>query len=66
MATIRINKIKTDNYTAIYDALSKLVLPVSAMDIRKVQKVWNTIKSGGEIKVNITENIDELKMKIWF
>ncbi|MFH7099294.1 SIR2 family protein, partial [Klebsiella pneumoniae] len=31
------------------------------MDIRKVQKVWNTIKSGGEIKVNITENIDELK-----
>lgn len=38
MATIRINKIKTDNYTAIYDALSKLVLPVSAMDIRKVQK----------------------------
>lgn len=39
MATIRINKIKTDNYTAIYDALSKLVLPVSAMDIRKVQKV---------------------------
>ncbi len=24
------------------------------------------IKSGGEIKVNITENIDELKMKIWF
>ncbi|EOV1278330.1 SIR2 family protein [Klebsiella pneumoniae] len=61
MATIRINKIKTDNYTAIYDALSKLVLPVSAMDIRKVQKVWNTIKSGGEIKVNITENIDELK-----
>ncbi|EPE3070335.1 SIR2 family protein [Klebsiella pneumoniae] len=61
MATIRINKIKTDNYTAIYDALSKLVLPVSAMDIRKVQKVWNIIKSGGEIKVNITENIDELK-----
>lgn len=61
MATIRINKIKTDNYTAIYEALSKLVLPVSAMDIRKVQKVWNTIKSGGEIKVNITENIDELK-----
>ncbi|HBL7232741.1 SIR2 family protein [Serratia marcescens] len=61
MATIRINKIKTDNYMAIYDALSNLVLPVSAMDIRKVQKVWNTIKSGGEIKVNITENLDELK-----
>lgn len=61
MATIRINKIKTDNYKGIYDALSNLVLPVSAMDIRKVQKVWNTIKSGGEIKVNITENLDALK-----
>ncbi|WP_240313810.1 MULTISPECIES: SIR2 family protein [Candidatus Fukatsuia] len=61
MATIRINKIKTDNYKAIYDALSRLVLPVSARDIRKVQKVWNTIISGGEIKVKITENIDDLK-----
>jgi hypothetical protein len=61
MATIRINKIKTDNYSDIYDALAKLVLPVSAMDIRKVQKVWNTIKSGGEIRVNITENLDELR-----
>lgn len=61
MATIRINKIKTDNYSAVYDALAKLVLPVSAMDIRKVQKVWNTIKSGGEIRVNITENLDELR-----
>lgn len=61
MTTIRINKIKTDNYLEIYNALSNLVLPVSAMDIRKVQKVWNTIKSGGEIRVNITENLDELK-----
>lgn len=61
LSIIRINKIKTDNYKAIYDAVSNLVLPVSAMDIRKVQKVWNTIKSGGEIKVKITENLDELR-----
>lgn len=61
MSIIRINKIKTDNYSAVYNAISNLVLPVSAMDIRKVQKVWNTIKSGGEIKVKITENLDTLK-----
>ncbi|MGE6162319.1 SIR2 family protein [Aeromonas salmonicida] len=61
VSTIRINKIKTDNYTVIYKALSELVLPVSAMDIRKVQKVWSTIRSGGNIKVNITENLDELR-----
>lgn len=61
MSIIRINKIKTDNYKAVYDAISNLVLPVSAMDIRKVQKVWSTIRSGGEIKVKITENLDELR-----
>ncbi|ECH3104848.1 SIR2 family protein, partial [Salmonella enterica] len=61
MSIIRINKIKTNNYKAVYNAISGLVLPVSAMDIRKVQKVWSTIKSGGEIKVKITENLDELR-----
>ncbi|MBD2816171.1 SIR2 family protein [Xenorhabdus sp. Flor] len=59
--TIRINKIKTDNYTTIYRSLSDLILPVSAMDIRKVQKVWNEIKAGGNIEVNITDNLDQLK-----
>ncbi|HDR1832520.1 TPA: SIR2 family protein, partial [Pasteurella multocida] len=38
-STIRINKIKTDNYAQIYKAISELRLPVSAMDIRKVQNV---------------------------
>lgn len=60
MSTIRINKIKTDNYIELYNSLSDLKLPVSAMDIRKVQDVWTTIKSGGEIKVKITENLSEL------
>ncbi|MEH4627059.1 SIR2 family protein [Phytobacter diazotrophicus] len=59
--TIRINKIKTDDYTSIYKSLSDLILPVSAMDIRKVQKVWNEIKSGGDIEVKITEDLDQLK-----
>ncbi|EAN2044058.1 SIR2 family protein, partial [Salmonella enterica] len=59
--TIRINKIKTDDYASIYESLSDLILPVSAMDIRKVQKVWNEIRSGGDIEVKITEDLDQLK-----
>ena len=58
--TIRINKIKTDNFTSIYQALANLVLPVSAMDIRKVQNVVREICEGGTIEVSITENLDEL------
>ena len=57
---IKINKIKTDNYKRIYEAISKLNLPVTAMDIRKVQNVFKDIVSGGTIKVLITENIDDL------
>jgi hypothetical protein len=59
-STIGINKISTDNFTSIYQAISGLTLPVSAMDIRRVQSVWKKISSGGEIKVKISENIDEL------
>lgn len=60
-ATIRINKIKTDDFGAIYKELSSLKLPVSAMDIRKVQAVVKEIYTGGNIKVSITENLDTLK-----
>ncbi|MBU5317651.1 SIR2 family protein [Clostridium bornimense] len=60
-STIRINKIKTDNYISIYRALADLHLPISAMDIRKVQTVVNEIYSGGKIKVTITEDINSLK-----
>ena len=59
--TIRINKIKTDNYKIIYKSLSNLHLPVSAMDVRKVQDVFKEIKTGGEIKVSITDNLETLK-----
>jgi hypothetical protein len=64
-STVRINKIKTDNYIEIYKALSEIHLSISAMDIRKVQSIVKEIysggKSGGEIKVSITEDIDSLK-----
>ncbi|USK41832.1 SIR2 family protein (plasmid) [Cytobacillus firmus] len=61
MSTIRINKIKTDNYSEIYRHLGTLSLPVSAMDIRKVQNVVKEIYTGGNIKVSITEDIESLK-----
>ena len=60
-STIRINKIKTDNFIEIFKSLSDLVLPVSAMDIRKVQSIVKEIYAGGEIKVSITEDIDSLQ-----
>lgn len=64
-STIRINKLKTDNFNEIYKSLSNLNLPVSAMDIRKVQSIVKDIYSGvsadgSSIKVNITEDIDAL------
>lgn len=57
---IRVNKIKTDNFLSIYKSLSTLQLPVSAMDIRKVQNVVKEIYEGGSIQVKITEDIDSL------
>lgn len=60
-STVRINKLKTDNYTAIYKALADIHLPISAMDVRKVQSVVKEIYSGGEIKVTITEDLDTLR-----
>lgn len=59
-STIRINKIKTDNFIELYKSLSILDLPVSAMDIRKVQSIVKEIYSGGSIKVSITEDLDSL------
>ncbi|WP_129019532.1 SIR2 family protein [Edaphocola flava] len=59
--TIRINKIKTDNFSIIYDAISNLQLPITALDVRKVQTIVKEIYAGGEIKVNITEDLDSLK-----
>lgn len=58
--TIRINKMKTDNYLSIYTALANLQLPVSAMDVRKVQSIVKEIYAGGSIKVSITEDLNQL------
>lgn len=58
--TIRINKLKTDNYSHLYQSLNNLELPVSAMDIRKVQNVVKDIYAGGSIQVQITEGLDNL------
>ncbi|MCU8149819.1 SIR2 family protein [Vibrio vulnificus] len=59
-STIRINKVKTDDFIEIYNALSDLNLPVSAMDIRKVQSIVKEIYSGGSIEVSITEDLESL------
>lgn len=60
-STIRINKLKTNNYTELYKSLSDIHLQISAMDVRKVQRVVKEIYSGGDIKVSITEDLDALK-----
>ncbi|UEQ75252.1 SIR2 family protein [Chryseobacterium arthrosphaerae] len=59
--TIQINKVRTDNFSRIYEAISNLNLPVSALDIRKVQNIVKEIYAGGDIKVSITEDLDELR-----
>lgn len=59
-STIRINKIKTDDYSAIYSALAELLLPISAMDVRKVQSIVKEIYAGGKISVKITEDLDSM------
>ena len=63
IATIRINKLKTDDFISIFEAIGNLQLPVSAMDIRKVQNIVKEIYSGGDIKVSITEDLDNLDNK---
>ncbi len=59
-STIKINKLKTSNYKPLYTALSNLSLPVSALDIRKVQNVVKEIYSGGSIKVSITDDLEAI------
>lgn len=58
---ISINKVKTDNFVDIYKAINELALPVSAMDIRKVQEVVKEIIAGGTIKVTVADDIETLK-----
>ena len=46
---IRINKVQTNNFIEIYKALGSIRLPISAMDIRKVQNIVADIYKGGRI-----------------
>ena len=59
--SIRINKLRTDDYKELYRNISSINLPISAMDVRKVQSIVKEIYAGGSIKVMITENIDDLR-----
>ncbi|MDM1467350.1 SIR2 family protein [Myroides odoratimimus] len=62
VATVRINKLKTDDFISIYKKIANLMLPVSAMDIRKVQTVVRQIQKGEDgIKVSITEDLEDLQ-----
>lgn len=58
--TIRINKIRLNDYTHIYKKINSLQLPVSAYEVRKVQKIYKDILSGGDIKVRIVDDLDSI------
>lgn len=60
IGNIKINKIKTDNFQGIFEGLINLKLPVSSMDIRKVEGVMRKIKEGGTVKVKIVGDLDNL------
>lgn len=60
-SNIRINKLRTDDYKELYRSIASINLPISAMDVRKVQSIVKEIYAGGSIKVMITENIDDMK-----
>ncbi len=59
---VRINKIKTDDFTTIYEAISNISLPISAMDIRRVESIVRNIKIADEsaIKVQIQQGTEGL------
>lgn len=63
--TIRINKIKTDNFLNIYKELAELTLPISAMDVKKVQQILKKIINGesSELKVKFANDVDEIENK---
>lgn len=57
---IKINKVITDDFSSIYRSISELKLPVSVMDIRRVEDVFRKIKEGGDIKVKLVGDLDTL------
>ncbi len=61
---IRINKLITDDYCQLYEALASIRLPISAIDVRKVRDIVGDIYKGGNPEdipaVRITEDIEDL------
>lgn len=64
--SIRINKLVTDDFSSIYISIANLKLPITVMDIRKVETVIRKIlvaESDDAIQVRITDDIDSLENK---
>lgn len=61
--SIKIKKLSTDNFRQVYDGLNQLSLPISVMDIRKVQGIIKDIEIDMEsaIKVSIDTDVDNYK-----
>lgn len=64
--SIRINKLVTDDFSSIYTSIANLKLPITVMDIRKVETVIRKIlmaESDDAIQVRITDDVDSLENK---
>lgn len=64
--SIRINKLRTDDFISVYKAIAGIKLPISVMDIRKVESVVRKIcvaNTSDSIQVRITDDIDSLENK---
>lgn len=64
--SIRINKLRTDDFIGIFKAIASIKLPISVMDIRKVESVVRKIcisDTSDSIQVRITDDVDSLENK---
>lgn len=57
---IAIKKVKTDNYSVLYQSLSLLDLPVSIIDQKRIRNIIRGIEEGGTIKVHIERSWDNI------
>ena len=60
--SIKVNKLKTDNFKPIYESIANLKLLVSAIDLRRLRDVVVDIYEGtSNVKVKIFENVNSLR-----
>lgn len=57
-----IKQIKTDNYTALYNAIASLDLPISMVDQKRIREIVRDIEEGGTIKVHIARDWEEVSV----